>query len=152
MHTETVEIGEEYGPEYRGRYVFQEISWAKRSRIIQKYTRYSQQTGQVQSSDYVAIQAETIIASLKEQPPHKPITLEKLLSEENGVPIGLGELFSRIANRLNSLSPEEARFLSNKSAEENRIHPLQSIGSARSSDGQLQSCESSRPKSSSSSS
>jgi len=152
MRKETIEIGDEYGEEYRGRYVFQEITWAKRSRIIQKHTKYSQLTGQVQSSDYVAIQAETIMASLKEQPEHKPITIEKLLSEENGVPIGLGELFSRIVNRLNSLSVEETRFLSEHSAEGSRIQQSQSIGSAKSSDGQLQSLENSQLKQSSSSS
>jgi hypothetical protein len=152
MRKETVEIGDEFGEEYKGRYVFQEISWAKRSRIIQKHTKYSQVTGQVQSSDYVAIQAETIIASLKEQPPHKPITLEKLLAEENGIPIGLGELFSRIANRLNSLSVEETRFLSEHSAEENRTQPSQSIGFAKSSDGQSQNYEGNQQKQSASSS
>ncbi|MBT0160498.1 hypothetical protein G4O51_11005 [Candidatus Bathyarchaeota archaeon A05DMB-2] len=152
MRKETIEIGEEYGPEYKGRYTFQEISWAKRSRIIQKHTKYSQVTGQVQSSDYVAIQAETIMASLKEQPEHKPITLEKLLNEENGVPIGLGELFSRIANRLNSLTVEESRFLSEQSAEANRTQQSLSTDSAKSSDGQSSSLENSQPKQSSNSS
>ncbi|MEM2385623.1 MAG: hypothetical protein QXO67_01450, partial [Candidatus Bathyarchaeia archaeon] len=72
MRTETVVIGEEYGKEYAGKYVFQELTWARRSRIIQKYTKYHPLTGQVISSDYIAIQAETIMASLKEQPPHQP--------------------------------------------------------------------------------
>lgn len=120
MRTESVEVDEKFGKEYAGKYTFSEISWAKRNRIIQKYTKYSQITGQLQSSDYVAIQAETIMASLKEQPETKPITLEKLLNEENGVPIGLGELLSKIANRLNTVSIEEMRFLSAPSAEENR--------------------------------
>ncbi|MEM3731730.1 MAG: hypothetical protein QXE74_08175 [Candidatus Bathyarchaeia archaeon] len=154
MRVETVEIGDEFGPEYRGRYVFQEISWAKRSRIIQKHTKYSQVSGQVLSSDYVAIQAETIMASLKEQPEHKPITLEKLLSEdpEKGIPIGLGELFSRIVNKLNSLSVEETRFLSEQSAEASRTPQSPNIAFAKSSDGQSQSCGDSRPKQSNSSS
>ena len=109
MRRETIEIGDEYGQEYRGKYVFQEISWAKRNRILQKYTRYNPQTGLVITTDYVAIQAETIMASLKEQPENKPVTLEKLLSEEEGVPIGLGELFSRIANKLNAVTVEESK-------------------------------------------
>jgi len=110
MQTETIELDERYGKEYAGRYVFSEISWAKRSRIIQKYTRYHPLTGQVLKSDYVAIQAETIMASLKEQPAHKPVTLEKLLDEsEEGVPIALGELFSSIVNRLCGVSKEEAK-------------------------------------------
>ena len=152
MRKESIEIGDEYGEEYKGRYVFQEISWAKRSRIIQKHTKYSQITGQVQSSDYVTIQAETIMASLKEQPEHKPITIEKLLNEENGVPIGLGELFSQIANRLNTLTIEESRFLSEQSEEESLTQQSLSIGSAKSSGGHQSSSENSQPKPSKSSS
>jgi hypothetical protein len=112
MRRETVEIGTEHGAEYAGTYVFQELTWAKRSRIIQKHTRYHPVSGQVQSSDFIAIQAETIWASLKEQPPSQPLTLEKLLGEENGIPITLGELFSSIVNRLCALTREETAFLS----------------------------------------
>lgn len=109
MRTETIEVDERFGKEYAGKYVFQEITWAKRNRILQKYTRYNPQTGLVITTDYVAIQAETVYASLKQQPENKPITLEKLLGEEEGVPIGLGELFSKTANKLNALSPEETK-------------------------------------------
>jgi len=109
MKTETLEINERFGKEYAGKYVFKEIAWAKRSRIIQNHTKYHQITGQVVSSDYVAIQAETVIASLKEQPKSNPITLEKLLSEENGVPVGLGELLSKAANRVCGLTREEQK-------------------------------------------
>jgi len=123
MRKETVEVDERFGEEYAGRYVFGEISWAKRSRIIQKHTKYNPISGQVISSDFVAIQAETIWASLKEQPEGKPVTLEKLLGEENGVPIELGEFFSRIANQLCGITPEEQRFLSEPSEEAKRIQP-----------------------------
>jgi len=110
MRTETVEVDERFGKEYGGKYVFSEITWAKRNRILQKHTRYNPQTGTLTSTDYVAIQAETIWASLKEQPTSKPITLEKLLGEgEDGVPIGLGELFSKIANKLNTVTVEETK-------------------------------------------
>jgi hypothetical protein len=136
MHTEKIEVDERFGKEYAGRYVFNEISWAKRNRILQKYTRYNPQTGGVLSVDYVAIQAETIIASLREQPEQKPVTIEKLLAEENGVPIGLGELFSQIANRLNTVTPEETRFLSKPSEETSLTQPSRFIGSAKSSGGQ----------------
>ncbi|MCX8177944.1 MAG: hypothetical protein N3F10_06605 [Candidatus Bathyarchaeota archaeon] len=154
MRTETVEVGDEFSPEFRGCYVFQEITWAKRSRIIQKYTKYHPLTGHVVSSDYVAIQAETIWASLKEQPPHKPITLERLLGEdpEKGIPIGLGELFSQVVNRLNSVSRDEAGFLRGQCVRQCSAKPSQSSGSAESSDGPLTSSGSSRQKQSSSSS
>lgn len=109
MRKKSVEIDERFGKEYAGKYVFQEITWAKRSRIIQKHTKYNKTTGHVVSSDYVAIQAETIYASLKEQPKSSPITLEKLLSEEDGIPIGLGELFSQVVNRLCNVTVEEVK-------------------------------------------
>ena len=109
MRTETVEVDKRFGEEYTGRYVFKEITWMKRSRIITKYTKYHPVTGQIVSSDLPTIQAETIWASLKEQPATKPITLERLLDEENGVPIELGELFSIVVNRLCGLSAEEAK-------------------------------------------
>jgi len=135
MRQESIEIDERFGKEYAGRYVFQEITWAKRSRIIQKHTKYHHITGQVISSDFVTIQAETIWASLKEQPPSKPITLEKLLGEEQGIPIELGELFSKIANKLCGITPDEQRFLSEQSEEENHIQHSHSLGSAKSSGG-----------------
>jgi len=114
MKTKKVKVDQRFGKEYAGNYIFQEISWAKRSRIIQKHTKYHPTTGQVIKSDYVAIQAETIWASLKEQPEGKPITLEKLLSEEDGISIGLGELFSKVVNSLCSVTVEETKNLSGR--------------------------------------
>jgi len=152
MRTKVLELDERFGKEYAGRYVFSEISWAKRSRIIQNNTKYSSITGQVQSSDYVAIQAETIWASLKEQPDHKPITLEKLLNEESGVPIPLGELFSQVANRLNSVTVDESRFLSGQSEDKPQTQNLQSTAYAKNSGGLRKNSQSSQQKQSSNSS
>ncbi|MBT0160214.1 hypothetical protein G4O51_09540 [Candidatus Bathyarchaeota archaeon A05DMB-2] len=152
MQTEKIELDERFGKEYAGCYVFSEISWAKRSRIIQKHTKYHPLTGQVVSSDFITIQAETIWASLKEQPPNKPITLEKLLNEENGISIGLGELFSQIVNKLNSVTQEETTFLSEQSADKNQTQPSQNSASAKNSGGHRSSSEDSQPKPSNNSS
>jgi len=146
LRTENVEIGSRYGKEYKGTYVFQEISWAKRNRIIQKHTRYHPVTGQVVKSDYVAIQAETIWASLREQPANQPISLEKLLSEENGISIELGELFSQVVNRLCSVTVEETRFLSEQSDEASPIRQSQGLGSAKSSGSPQTSSTGNQPK------
>jgi hypothetical protein len=107
LRTETVEVDDRFGEEYAGKYVFEDISWAKRSRIIQKHTKYHPLTGNVISSNYVAIQAETIWSSLKERP--DAVTLEKLLSEDDGIPIGLGELLAKAANRVCGLTREERK-------------------------------------------
>jgi len=146
MRNETIELDERYGKEYAGHYIFSEITWAKRSRIIQKYTKYSEITGQIISSDFVAIQAETIWASLKEQPANKPVTLEKLLGEENGVPIALGELLSQTTNKLNNVSVEETRFLSEPSAAKDQTKPSQTSACAKNSDGHHLNLENSQPK------
>jgi hypothetical protein len=144
MRNETVDVDDRFGKDYVGRYVFQEITWAKRSRIIQKHTRYHPATGQVVDSDFVAIQAETIWASLKEQPAHKPITLDKLVGEEDGIPIELGEAFSRIVNKLCGVALDEQRFLSAPSDEANRTQHSQCSGCARNSGGPQTSSQSSQ--------
>jgi hypothetical protein len=151
MKIETLEIDERFGEEYQGRYVFQEITWAKRNRIIQKHTRYSKASGEVESSDFIAIQAETIWASLKTQPESKPISLEKLLGEDIGVPIELGELFSKVANKLNGMSHEDLRFLLSQLDEESRIRLFQSFGFVKPSDGSQRNSQDSQQKPSSNS-
>ncbi len=110
MKTDTIEISEIYGKEFAGTYNLQEITWAKRNRILQKYTKYNPTTGAVISTDYVAIQAETIFASIKKQPENKPITLERILSDdETGLPVNLGELFAKAANKLSIVAVEETK-------------------------------------------
>jgi hypothetical protein len=151
MRKETVEVDERFGEEYKGRYVFSEIPWARRNRIIQKYTKYSRVSGQVESSDFVAIQAETIMASLREQPENKPITLEKLLSETEGVSVELGELLSKVTNRLCNVSKEETAFLSEQSEDKSQTKPSQSSDSLKSSDGPQTSSQDNQPKPSSNS-
>jgi len=151
MRKEEINLDNRFGEQYTGHYVFQEITWAKRSHIIQKHTKHHPISGQVTSSDFVAIQAETIWASLKEQPSSKPITLEKLLNEDEGIPIELGELFSKIVNRLNGMTHEDLRFLLEQLDEENRIHIFQSFGYAKNSAGHPTSSQDSQPKPSSNS-
>jgi hypothetical protein len=152
LKSEGIDIDERFGKEYAGHYVFGEITWARRNRIIQKYTKYSRISGQVETSDFLAIQAETIMASLKEQPENKSITLEKLLGETDGIPIELGELLSKIVNRLCSVSKEETAFLSGQSEEKSQTKPLHTSDSAKSSDGLPTNLQDSQPKQSKSSS
>lgn len=135
MRSETIQIDDRFGKEYAGRYVFQEITWAKRSRIIQKHTRYHPLTGQVVGSDFVAIQAETVWASLREQPAHRPVTVEKLLGEEEGIPVELGELFCKVANGLCGITRDEEHFLSAQSDEADRIQHSPCSDCAKNSGG-----------------
>ena len=151
MKQEVIEIDNRFGEEYQGKYVFKEITWAKRNRIIQKHTKYSRLSGEVESSDFIAIQAETIIASMHGQSSAKPISLEKLLSEEDGIPIELGEIFSKAVNSLNGMGHEDLRFLLEQLDEESRIRLLSSFGYVKPSAGLQQSSQSSQPEQSTSS-
>ncbi|MGD6807933.1 MAG: hypothetical protein ACQCN4_13365 [Candidatus Bathyarchaeia archaeon] len=146
MRTEKIELDERFGEEYRGTYTFAEITWAKRNRIIQKHTKYNKLSGDVESSDFISIQAETILASMHGQPQTHPITLEKLLGEEDGIPIELGELFSKVANKLNGMSREDLRFLLEQLDEESRTALLSSLGYAKPSTGHQPSLPSSQPE------
>ena len=146
MKQETLEIDNRFGEVYQGKYVFKEITWAKRNRIIQKHTKYNKLSGDVESSDFIAIQAETIMASMHGQPQTHPITLEKLLGEEDGIPIELGELFSKVVNKLNGMSREDLRFLLEQLDEESRTALLSSLGYAKPSAGPQPSLPSSQPE------
>ncbi len=151
MKTEKVEIDGRFGEEYRGTYTFAEITWAKRNRIIQKHTKYNKLSGDVESSDFIAIQAETIMASMHGQPQSHPITLEKLLGEEDGIPIELGELFSKVVNKLNGMPREDLRFLLEQLDEESRTALLSSLGYVKPSAGPQPNLQSSQPEQSRSS-
>jgi hypothetical protein len=137
MNSEVLELDNRFGAEFAGKYIFKEITWAKRNRIIQKHTKYNNVTGEIVSSDFIAIQAETIMAALHGQPDNHQITLEKLLSEdsEKGLPFELGELLAQHANRVCSLTKEETRFLSNVSDEKNLTAPSPVLDSQKNSDG-----------------
>jgi len=144
LRTEKLEINGRFGDEYRGTYTFAEITWAKRNRIIQRHTKYNKLSGDVESSDFIAIQAETIMASMHGQPQSHPITLGKLLGEEDGVPIELGELFSKVVNMLNGMSREDLRFLLEQLDEESRTALLSSFGYVKPSAGPQHSLPSSQ--------
>jgi hypothetical protein len=83
LRTEKLEIDGRFGEEYQGTYTFAEITWAKRNRIIQKHTKYNKLSGEVEANDFIAIQAETIMASMHGQPQTHPITLKKTVSRLN---------------------------------------------------------------------
>ncbi len=146
MKQETLELDNRFGEEYRGKYVFKEITWAKRNRIIQKHTKYNKLSGDVENSDLIAIQAETIMASIHGQPENHPITLEKLLGEEDGVPIELGELLTKAVNMLNGMSREDLRFLLEQLDEESRTALLSSLGYVKPSAGHPQNLPNNPPE------
>jgi hypothetical protein len=68
------------------------------------------------------------------------------VGENIGIPVELGELFSKIANKLNGMSHEDLRFLLSQLDEESRIRLFQSFGFVKPSDGSQRSSQDSQQK------
>jgi len=110
-HTVEFDVGDQYGPEYKGHYVVKRYTWATRNRITEKYTQINPVSGKVVSTDKTAVRAELILVSIAQQPPGNPISLQKLLSTdiEQAVPSELIDLIEKHVNSLNRVSPEEEK-------------------------------------------
>jgi hypothetical protein len=134
-------VDDSYGPEFAGRYVFKPITWAKKRGIIAKHRKISHVNGQVISSDDTQIDAELILASLKSQPEGNPITLKRLLDEEDGIPDDLVEKLILKTREQNGLSDGEISFLLSRLDEKRLTTILQSIGYVKRSDAPLRSLE-----------
>ena len=67
-HIVEFDIGEQYGPEYKGHYVVKRYTWATRNRIIENYTQINPVSGKVVGTDKTAVRAELILVSLAQQP------------------------------------------------------------------------------------
>jgi hypothetical protein len=110
-HTAEFDVGDQYGPEYKGHYVVKRYTWATRNRIIEKYTQINPVTGKVVSTDKTAVRAELILVSIVQQPPGNPISLERLLGAniESAASPELIDLIEKHVNSLNRVSPEEEK-------------------------------------------
>jgi hypothetical protein len=110
-NTVEFDVGDQFGPEYKGHYVVKRFTWATRNRIIEKYTQINVSTGKIVGTDKTAVRAELIFVSLAQQPPGNPVTLQKLLSTDIGsaVPAELIDLIEKHVNSLNKVSPEEEK-------------------------------------------
>jgi hypothetical protein len=110
-HIVEFDVGDQFGPEYKGHYVVKRYTWATRNRIIEKYTQINPVSGKVVSTDKTAVRAELILVSIAQQPSGNPVTLEKLLGTniESAAPPELIDSIERHVNSLNKVSPEEEK-------------------------------------------
>lgn len=105
-----IELKDEFGKEYKGKYIFQSISWGKSNEITSKCTSVNPHTKQ-SKVDLKRMQALMLDATMIERP--SLITLQKLLDEENGIPMSLGELLMQVADYVNGFGEEERKKLKN---------------------------------------
>jgi len=100
-----IELGEQFGKEYKGKYIFAGISWGISNRITAECTKINPVTRQ-SIINLKELQARMLMATLIEKP--KIITMEHLLDETNkGLPIALGEVLMTVADSVNGYSAKD---------------------------------------------
>ena len=108
----SIELKEEdFGKEYKGKYVFIGISWGSSNRITGECTMVNP-ASRISSVDIKQLQARMLIATLIEKP--KIITLDHLMDEsKNGLPPALGELLMAAADKVNGYSTKDREEVKN---------------------------------------
>jgi len=106
----TIEIDDRFGKEYSGKYVFKSITWGKSNEITSDCTSMNPLTKQTKV-DLRRLQALMLDASMEERP--KAVTVDKLLSLDDGIPMALGELLMAAADYVNGFSQKEREELKN---------------------------------------
>jgi len=105
-----IKIDNRFGKEYSGEYIFRSITWGRSNEVTSECTSMNPITKQTKV-DLRRLQALMLDATMVERP--KEITIEKLLSLEDGIPMALGELLMAAADYVNGFSQKEREELKN---------------------------------------
>jgi len=104
MLEKKIEIDGKFGKEYKGKYTFQSITWGRSNEITSDCTSINPLTKQ-SKIDLRRLQGLMLDATMIERP--SVITLEKLLSLKDGIPMSLGELLMAVADKVNGFGSKE---------------------------------------------
>lgn len=105
-----IKLDKRFGSEYAGTYKFRSITWGRSNEITSNCTSINSLTKQ-SKIDLKRLQALMLDATMVERP--SAITLEKLLSLENGISMVLGELLMSVADHVNGFSNKEREEVKN---------------------------------------
>jgi len=108
MLEKKIEIDSRFGKEYKGKYVFQSITWGRNNEITSDCTSINPLTKQ-SKVDFRKLQGLMLDATMIERP--SAITLEKLMDLKNGIPMALGELLMSAADYVNGFGTKEREEL-----------------------------------------
>ena len=133
MKTQTIELDNRFGEEYRGTYELRQVTQGEYEQIL---VSYMNTLGKVSKQDILKVNREMLWLALKKQPENKPITREKVVLGQ--VPYGLSIRLQDGYDQVNGLSLEEKRFLSGTSDEDDQMRGCQSLCSVNDSGGQKQ--------------
>jgi len=108
MLEKKIELDSRFGKEYKGKYVFQSITWGASNEITSSCTSINPLTKQ-SKIDLNRLQALMLDATMIERP--SAITLEKLMDLKDGIPMSLGELLMAVADKVNGFGSKEREEL-----------------------------------------
>jgi len=146
MKTERLEVDGRFGAEYGGIYEFRQVTQGEYETVL---LAFLDAFGKIARKDLLKVNRKMMWIALTQQPPQNPLTLERV---QNGdIPHGLSTKLQEIYDKANGINPEDQRFLSSQSEEENQTLDLRPSSSAKSSAGRPASTEESTEKQSPSS-
>ena len=111
MKTQSVTIDERFGAEFEGAYEFRQVTQGEYERVL---VGYMDALGKVAKQDILKVNREMLWLSLARQPDTKPVTKDRLVQGQ--LPYGLSIRFQETYDKVNGLSAEEQRFLSEPSS------------------------------------
>ena len=130
MKTERLEVDGRFGPGYEGIYEFRQVTQGEYENVL---LAFLDAFGKIARKDLLKVNRKMMWIALTQQPPQNPLTLERV---QNGdIPHGLSTKLQEIYDKANGINPEDQRFLSSQSEEENQTLDLQASSSAKSSAG-----------------
>jgi hypothetical protein len=133
MKTQTIEVDNRFGEEYRGTYELRQVTQGEYEQIL---VSYMNTLGKVSKQDILKVNREMLWLALKKQPENQPLTREKVVLGQ--VPYGLSIRLQDAYDQVNGLSLEEQRFLSETSGDEDLTRGCQSLCFVNDSAGQKQ--------------
>ena len=133
MKTQTIEVDDRFGEEFRGTYELRQVTQGEYEQIL---VSYMNTLGKVSKQDILKVNREMLWLALKKQPENQPLTREKVVLGQ--LPYGLSIRLQDAYDQVNGLSLEEQRFLSETSGDEDQMRSCRSLCFVNDSDGQKQ--------------
>jgi len=111
MLEKRIKLGNQFGSEYEGEYLFLTIGWAMYNRLSAECTKVIPEL-QIADVNLKELNAKIMMATLIKKP--KIITLAHLVDEsEKGLPPALGEILMAATDYVNGYSPKQREEVKN---------------------------------------
>lgn len=131
MKTIVLEIDDRFGEEFKGTYELRQVTQGEYERLL---VSYMDALGKVSKQNILCVNREMLWLALTLQPENKPLSRDQVVQGQ--LPHGLSIKLQEAYDKVNGLSVEEQRFLSEPSEEENPMRDSINLLSVNDSGGQ----------------